>query len=411
MSRLLAESARGIPRWFLAALIAGLAIRLYLVFFTRGTYDIDLWTRHAQGVATDGLQYYHQAKMMNQPPFVVEMAVATIKLSVATGIPFRILWRLPFALLDAVTALLLLGVLRNRADCLIISACYWLHPLAIIFSSYHGNTDSSVALFLMLCLYLLSWERTGWAGVAAGISLWIKLTGALAIPAAIFWLPTWRHRLKFILAAGVVAFVGYLPAALMDPEIIYRKVLAYQGFLIQTTGGTQVWGTRIFFPLLAQLPPLWQSWLTPVVGFCYQSDVQIALAGILVISWLRRWDRTPMGLGATIAAAYTILYGLVNAWSFQYFACSVPFWFFAGWAFAVPASLLAGGYIYSLYWFVCGNPWLLGLWDFRGHPNWPPVVEGLRTLCVLFFLVAAVTFIIDAVGRAIHRALNGRKKR
>ena len=63
--------------------------------------------------------------------------------------------------------------------------------------------------------------------------------------------------------------------------------------------------------------------------------------------------------------------------------------------------ILAGGYIYSLYWFLCGNPWLSGKWDFVGHPFWPEWVMEFRDLAVLFFFVSAWVFLISALREQI----------
>jgi hypothetical protein len=97
------------------------------------------------------------------------------------------------------------------------------------------------------------------------------------------------------------------------------------------------------------------------------------------------------------------LYGFSSYWAFQYFAWSVPFWFFTRRWFSVPAAILAGGYIYSLYWFVCGNPWLLGRWDFIGHSLWPEIVIAFRNLTFLFFFISACIFLLDAVYKQIVR--------
>jgi hypothetical protein len=61
---------------------------------------------------------------------------------------------------------------------------------------------------------------------------------------------------------------------------------------------------------------------------------------------------------------YVVVYGFSDSWAFQYFAWSLPFWFFLPPWFFVSAIALGTAYIYSLYWFVCGNAWLLGKWDF-----------------------------------------------
>ena len=101
------------------------------------------------------------------------------------------------------------------------AACYWLSPAAIILSAYHGNTDSAVAFFLLLCVWL-------------------------------------------------------------------------------------------FRPALFVLDYSWQ----------------IAIVLLLILSWLRRRCRSPLEVCATIAMGYTIVYGFSDRWAFQYFAWSLPFWFF-----------------------------------------------------------------------------------
>ena len=390
------------PSWFRAAALVGLVIRLYFVFFTEGTYDIRLWTRHAEGVAQNGLiAHYRADAFMNHPPAIAAVAAGVLKLSAASGIPFRVLWRLPFALLDIATALLLLLLMGHRKDRFAVAAGYWLNPLAMILSAYHGNVDVSVAFFLVLGLYLLSKERAAGAGAVVGFSLWIKLPALLAVPAMFFWLPTWRRKLEFTFAAGLAALAGYLPALAADPAIVYRKVFAYQGLLLQTAGGVKVWGMGTFMPVIQRLANPWRAGLVHPAIVLYNHDVAIALVSLFAVGWLRRRERTIEGLGLTLAAVYTILYGFSDSCSFQYFAWSLPFWFFAGRVFALLASLLAGGYVYSLYAYLCGNPWLWGEWDFAGHAYWPPFVEILRSMSVLFFFGAGVAFLARATAREV----------
>ena len=48
---------------------------------------------------------------------------------------------------------------------------------------------------------------------------------------------------------------------------------------------------------------------------------------------------------------------------------------------------------------VCGNPWLLGEWDFVGHPIWPRWLVLLRDAAQLFFYGSAWGFLgVAAVG-------------
>jgi hypothetical protein len=92
--------------------------------------------------------------------------------------------------------------------------------------------------------------------------------------------------------------------------------------------------------------------------------------------------------------AYAVLFGFSDYWAFQYFAWALPFWFFLRWWFSIPAVSLTSVYLYGLHWTFCGNGWLLGGWDFLGHPNLPIFVLTIRNLAVAFFLVSACLFLI-----------------
>jgi hypothetical protein len=330
------------------------------------------------------------------------------RIAEATGIPFRVLFRAPFALLDAGTAVLLLVMLRDKPYRLAAAAGYWLHPLALIFSAYHGNMDSAVAFFLLLCIWLLTKERPVLAGVAVGVSLWIKLPGVLALPVILLLMRTWRARLTFLSSVAVTVLVTYAPALWQDARIVYTNVLAYRGQVLQTASGIPIWGTRVFVsPWYASLSPEWQARLYGPVLFFLGRSWAVALGLFALLRWVRPSCRSSSEVGGDIAAVYTIVYAFTNQWAFQYLAWSLPFWFFRGLWFSLPATVLAGGYIYSVYCLVCGNPWLLGEWDFAGHASWPQSVQALRDLALLFFLVSACVF----VGGAAWEQIVGRGRR
>ncbi len=64
--------------------------------------------------------------------------------------------------------LILLVLLRQKRWRFVTVAAYLLNPLAIIFSAYHGNTDSAVAAFALLCVWALSKGNVIGAGAALG---------------------------------------------------------------------------------------------------------------------------------------------------------------------------------------------------------------------------------------------------
>ena len=386
--------------WFWLAMAIGAGLRLYLVVFTQGTHDVDLWVKHAANVRDLGLiGYYHFDEGANHPPFISFVESLLLRASDVSGIPFRILLRAPFAMLDAATTVLLLALLRMNRWRFVLAAGYWLNPLAIIFSAYHGNTDSAIAFFLLLCVWLLSKGNMIGAAVAAGASLWIKLPGILAFPAFVFFLEGWRKRLIFLSIVAITAVSTYLPAFAKDARIVIADVFGYHGEPIHTTGYVSVWGPKVLLFSFIAPPAKWPEQTHGPVLFFINHSWQLAVILSLALIWLRRARRAPGGLCETIGMLYVVIYGFSDNWAFQYFAWSLPFWFFLSPRFFIPAIVLGSAYIYSLYWLLCGNPWLLGQWDFIGHPYWPALVIWLRNFTVLFFFISACVFLVAALSK------------
>jgi hypothetical protein len=109
----------------------------------------------------------------------------------------------------------------------------------------------------------------------------------------------------------------------------------------------------------------------------------VCFAPIVALAWLRRGEREPRALGATLAASFALLYGTTSYWAFQYLAWSLPFWFFLPARIAAPVTLLLAAYVYGVYANYTGSPLLLGRWDFVRHAPWPPLLVGLRDASVL----------------------------
>ena len=383
----------GICFWFVVVL--GAALRLYLVLYTQGTRDVELWQQHASNVRDFGLiGYYHTGKEANHPPFISYAESLLLRAADTVGVPYRIVLRLPFALLDAGATALLLLVLNGNRHRWCLAALYWLNPLAIILSAYHGNTDSAIPFFLLLCIWLLSKGNIAGAAIAFAISLWIKLPGILALPALVLLIPNRKNQLLFVAVTGVAAIASYLPALVADRQIVIANVFGYHGRQLYTTAGIPLWGTKVLLFSFVAPPEKWPEQLHAPVLFLINHSWQLALLLTLLLAWLRRFRRSVPEVCATIGMIYVIVYGFSDSWAIQYFAWSLPFWVFLPSWFFVPAIALGTTYVYSLYWLVCGNPWLLGKWDFVGHPYWPPGLLWVRNVTVLFFFISACVFLV-----------------
>jgi hypothetical protein len=385
----------GIWFWFVALL--GAALRLYLVVFTQGTRDVELWQEHASAVRDFGLiGYYHVSEEATDTPFISYAESLLLRAADAVGVPYRVFLRLPFALLDAGTTALLALILTGNRCRWWLTALYWLNPLAIILSAYHGNTGSAIPFFLLLCIWLLSKGNMVGAAIAMGTSLWIKLPGILALPVLVLLIQNRNKRLLFVAATGIVAILAYLPALVADAQIVIANVFGYHGDHLYTTGHIPVWGTKVLLFSFIAPPEKWPEQLHAPVMFFINHTWQLALILGLLLVWLRRSRRSVPEVCATIGMLYVVIYGFSDIWAFQYFAWSLPFWLFLPPWFFVPAIALGTTYIYSLYWLVCGNAWLLGKWDFVGHPYWPPSLLWVRNLTVLFFFISACVFLTSA---------------
>jgi Gpi18-like mannosyltransferase len=385
---------------FWIALLFGAALRIYCIVFTSGTGDLEDWQDHAQQVLDRGLiGYYHANSFAIHPPFISKVSSLILQTSTLTRIPFRILFRTPFALLDAGNALLLFLLLPENRWRYLATAFYWLSPATIIISAYHGNTDTAVPFLILLSIWLATKERTLSSGAMFGTTLWVKLPGILALPALLTLFRRWQTRIVFLLAAAIAAVITYVPSLIQDWQIVWTNVFGYRGLILQTSGGVPLWGPSVL--LFSIVAPI-QSWPDKVIHpalFILENGWLIALIAISVLTWFRKDRQSAAQVCATIGMAYAILFGFSDNWAFQYFAWGLPFWFFLRWWFAIPAVFLTSAYLYSLHWLFCGNGWLRGAWDFAAHPTLPFVVLSLRNLSVIFFLISACVFLVTAIRR------------
>lgn len=376
--------------WFWLALAVGAALRVYLIGWTEGTFDVAIKNHHGNQILKLGLAGWYQAlEIANHPPPMGRFFAALTALSEATGIPFRILMRAPFALLDLGTACLLWRLMMGSPWRWVLLLACWLHPLSILFSSYHGNTDSAVAFFALLATLLVSRSRPALAGVALGVGLWVKLPVVVAAPVLLAAVPDWSGRGRFVATAAGVAVLGYLPVLFQEPVLLVTRILGYEGTGVEMPSGVVVWGIMnaiglegsTFADALAAANT-WVCWLP-----------------ILLYAWLRRGAFGPRELAISVAGAYLILYGFTSHWAWQYLAWSIPFWLCLGWRFAAATVIILGGYVYGAYALMTGSALLQGRWDFVSHAPWPLLLDVLRDASVVLCFGAAVILIGQALLR------------
>jgi hypothetical protein len=386
--------------WFWAILAAGAAVRVFFACATSGTADAYLWASYAQPIAERGVVvHYFENRWFNHPPFIGWLMGENWKLAQALGIEFRIVLRLPVVAFDLVSVDLLARLLRGNPWRWVACAAYAIAPIALVLSGQHGNTDPIVGCLVLAAILLAGARRPVLCGLVIGFSAWIKVPALLAAPAIGFALPRWRDRCVCAGVALALAACTYVPAIVeadamaragvqavrsTGGNVVIERIFAYQGFHVNTGGNPPIfiWGTKnLFLRVLGDNAVHWPIWAVRWV----RQSANAALVLMLLLSFLRRRQNDARGLAVTVTGVYALFYGLVDTCTFQYFGWSMPLWMAAGAGFAVSANLLAGGYVYWLYAYVC-NDWLLrDGWNLE-HKVWSPVLVWLP-------LVAQVTFL------------------
>lgn len=391
--------------WFYTALVLGAGLRLFYACFTEGSLDIPIWQGHAECILEQGLLgcYENGRYTLNHPPPMSFFSAGLQYWSTVSGLPFASLFRLPFVALDAATAFLLFIALSRathtgvRQCRYLFVALYWINPLSAILSAYHGNTDISVAFFLLASTLYAVQARGFIAGVLLGLSLWIKVPGILGAPILLLALPHWRARVQFGLGFGICLMLGYGPWLIQDLELVIRSVFFYPGLMIQTTEGIRIWGLDVFYPVIAGLDPTLSPWALGLRQFHYQWNTAICLVPILFFAAFRENRPSSESIIRGLAGTYIIFYGLTDFWAFQYLAWSLPFWFLLGARMAGATYLISLAYLYGLYAWLTGSPWLLGDWAFVEKSAWPPALLRIRDAAVLVFFLSALILLLHTV--------------
>ena len=381
------------PTLFKVVLAASLVIRLYLAIFTDGTTDITIWEQHAENIHRIGLTEYYRLTIndqwtFNHPPFAGKLVEAIFVIGKTFNIPFKIIFRLLFSAIDYLIAFYIYKLLAADKNRFFYVGFYLINPITFIFSAYHGNTDTSLGLFILLSVYFLSRQKMVSAGIAFGLGTWVKWIILLALPALFFAVPNNRAKIRLIAAMTITSLLGYSWCLLNAPKAMIDSVFGYTGQLIQTTAGIPVWGNRIVVGWLQDLVNPGNGGKLIDAILSYNSIIIIIV--VTLYSWLRRHREGGIGLGRTVGEVFIIFYGLSNYWAFQYLVWCSPFLVFISLPLAALIACIYSGYICALYSLVCGSCFLLGKWDFVGHPGLSATVLFFRNSSIILSL--ALTF-------------------
>ena len=131
-------------------------------------------------------------------------------------------FRLGFGILDCVTILFLLLILKRMGKSAWWVAIYGLHPLALTEVAASGHQDVIGVCFLVMSLYFGSREKIRYrdgflVGICLGLSIWVKPIAALAVVPLVATHWGEYKAIFFALIGGIVASLGvWLPLFLLE---------------------------------------------------------------------------------------------------------------------------------------------------------------------------------------------------
>jgi len=123
---------------------------------------------------------------------------------------------------------------------------------------------------------------------------------------------------------------------------------------------------RLTFSTVVPIQVWPEKYLRPVL-FLLEQSWYIAIAAMLLLSWLRRHRASPQEVCATHWHGLRRLFGFSDYWAFQYFAWALPFLVLLRWWFSPFHGSAHQRLPLLLQLAFLRERLLLGKWDFLGH--------------------------------------------
>lgn len=386
--------SRLIP-WLMSAVVAGVVLRIVIAACSVGTNDATAWARFGRLIRSEGLmKSYSLDPKLNHPPLPALWSALAWSVS-RSDMAFSLLFKLPPIAADLGVCLLLLRIGRQRAGPVhgalrgwALAAGYAWHPLAILVSGYHCNTDSIYVFFALLALHLADRGRLFWAGVALGAGINVKLIPVLLVPSL---LALCRDRRQVLLALAGLALMAlpFLPPLLLAGDSFRGNVVAY-------VPQADRWGFYYFLYEAERRPELHDA--AVAVRGVYQSFSRFLVLGssLLVALWALRRRRSrphPAPVNAYELATLTFALFLIFTPGFgvQYTAAIVPMLLLVHIGRSIVYGVLAGLMLIFQYGVTLTGEWPLVSWFPIDVMTLPAALFGLLAWWTLLEVTWSLT--------------------
>lgn len=351
-------------------LVAGLFLRVAITELTIGTNDVSFWSLWARLIEEHGIAgAYARNPYLNHPPFSLAILQVLNQLSHVTAIALGDLLRHVQTLADLVTASAIYGVARTTGvvSPAKASLAFFLSPVAILISSFHGNTDPLMVALIACAVLLKVQQRHAAAGAMLAFACGVKIVPFLLLP--LFLFPGRdRAALRTLGTFTATSLILLSPSILFGGPRVIMNIFFYRGF----SGG---WGIPGILSALMELAPGERETFQSLISL-YFNRGNIIVLGSLGLLMLYFWltsrhgvpeDRTA-DLPRYVTATLLLLLFVAPGFGVQYLLWPLPFlWFFAGRGGTVLLTVLYSAQLVLSYTLWSGT-WAWWYADAMAHP-------------------------------------------
>jgi hypothetical protein len=297
-----------------AVLAAALVVRLLPILASdRIVADVLRYQKAARHVLDVSWNPYLAPRLYPYPPLWIWLEAGSEWLARATGLSFAVLVKLPVLMADLGIVLVLARWSHARwaPDERVAQRAAWLfalHPVSILVTSFHGQFDSVMLLFVLLALRFHDAGRFDASALSLSAAIATKSFPVLLLP---FFIVSGApsRALRFVLVATVPVALLLLPYAIADSGALARELIGYAG--VADFGWIGAWRGLRWMGTGALARSEAAHWPTSIAAAKYLFLAAYA-AGLWAFSTRRvRWTLTQATLGLFLA--FLTLYGAISA--------------------------------------------------------------------------------------------------
>ena len=382
----------------LAAFVAGMALRLALLFTTVGSTDSMHVTMWGATVAKHGVAASYQlSSLINHPPASLAALAAAWRLGEALSVQTYQVVRAAQILADIITALLLVLLGRRFGRGSELAVLFLLTPAVMFISAFHCNTDPTMMMFIVAAVVAMAHERPAWSGALLAAAVNVKIVPLLLVP--LFVTAAWPRLTRFVAAFAAVVAIGFVPALVQAGPIMIRNVFFYPGYAGE-------WGIPALLLEIARTFRQLGPTIVPAAKFyAFSAGKLVAVASIAITSLVLWWRSRPisaMQLGAGVSLMLLLLLFFTAGFGVQYLLWPLPLLplLISRRAYIIVAGVVSAWLFYTYTIWSDGFPWWFA--DARTH------FPGTRAY-IVFGLVTWLTLGVTAAV-ALPRFLRGAER-